>query len=100
MRSPNVARTNAATRTGPVSFDPAIRRSSAVSAAADGYRFSGSADSARDATSASGAAHGLPSGMVARTTLPLRRWVTMAAGCVFGNRGRPESASQSITPAL
>ena len=42
---------------------PPMRRSSAASAAADAKLFSGSAASARAATSASGAAHGLPSGI-------------------------------------
>ena len=100
IRSRTVFLTKVATRTGGGSFMPATRRISAARAAAEGKRLLGSADRARAATSASGAAQGLAGGTVARTVRPLRSAVTMADGCVFGKSDRPVSASQRMTPAL
>ena len=98
IRSPKAPRTCPAIRVGGASRGPAMRRISAAIAAAEAKRFEGSADSARAVTPARGAAQALPAGMVGSGTRPLRRCVTIAAGCVFGNRGRPLSSSHRTTP--
>ena len=100
IASPKEARTPAATRVVSGSFRAATLRTSVAMAAADRNRFSGSADSARITTSASGAAHGADPGIVTAGTRPLSSRVTMADGCRSGRNRRSLIASHSMTPTL
>src|SRR5580700_4660719 len=100
MRSPKEPLTNSAIRTDDARWAPAIRRRSMAMLAADTYRLFGSGESARAATSTSGAAQGACAGASARGKRPLSTAVTIADAPVSTNSARSINASQSNAPTL